>query len=159
MISLSDFKPEPESITVKLRGKEVVLTELTAIQTTLVRKAFKRPVPPLAQDPNRKASEAHLLLPNEQDPKFQTEVSDWLAKVVMADIAIAMGYQTKDGSSAPRDESGIATWAEKSVGELQVFLSDREVDKLAKALYSIGADKDERGNSSVPPKMEQPAGQ
>jgi hypothetical protein len=146
LVSFKDFQEDRASVELEFKGRKLTLRELCSADTSIVRGYFVRPTPPL-YIPKIKALNAEPE-PNYNDAAYQSAHREWLGKVNVVEIAIAMEYQTADGKGKPTDPKDFGPWAEAVYTELS-RLPDRDLGKLIDAYHKLGAEE-ARSFSSAP---------
>jgi hypothetical protein len=135
MLTLADIVGEAETVKHTIRGKEVTLRALTAAETSRLRATWPEPVPPPGPDPS-KGSKAPWV-PDRFNPAYVRERDGWLGKVIVIELAFALGYQTQGGLVPTGDK--LREWGEAAYKELTEALTDAELTGAIKAHQLIGS--------------------
>jgi len=150
---MSDFDGAVAQRVVQIRGKSVTLRAVSAMESSLVREAFPRPMAPMTTF-SRKGSVATPLpypVPDEADEKYRRLKMEWELSCALGDLAIGLRWETAHGttagSSVPPNESIVA-----AVQEMRSVLTDAELGRLCKAQNDLAAEAEEAAlkNSSAP---------
>lgn len=129
-MNLKEFARTFDTTGVKFRGKDLILTRLSAALTMAVSEAFPTPRAPLFKNP-LKGSLADPE-PDYEDPKYKTELRSVFKKREAATIALAVGLEvTGVGKAPPAGESGFKVWCEKAAAEIMADLDDAEMIALS----------------------------
>lgn len=131
-----------ESGSVRLRGRDVCVSAVSAAQSAALRRALPRPTPPPGPNPLRGSASGEVVL-CEHDPDYQRRLSEWLAEIVTIEAAVSLGLTVDalalaDVASGPTDK--LQAWARAALAEVRSALTEFEIRAVAREAARVGGE-------------------
>ena len=132
MPTLAEIVGKMQTVTVKVRGREIVLTAMSAFDLATMRRMFPRPIAPQLPDPSKGTGAA--LVAGTWDPKYNRDLEEWRHKVTAVEVAMAMGLTTSSGKSFGGDDANAKAWADEAVAEITKAFTTIEINMMAQEI-------------------------
>jgi len=145
MLSLESIGKAQNTTTITLRGQEVPVKGLSALDVLTLESLWDRPVPPMIPDPTKGDLAPKVTDP--ADPVYVAQFGQWHARITIAHAAIAVDWVTADSvhwREVRSDPDLARAWAARAIDEMgDAELTRADIEKITDAFDQIENGNDE----------------